>query len=131
MNTPSKIKALAIAIIFLFGFGVISSFVGLLNVGISSPVSAPLFKGVATNLLFVIGGIGLVYLKRWGWWLTIGLSGIIIIQSTWHLLAAGVTNHFIKWGVVVGFYLVVTFLLTRNSVRKVFRNTGPERLMGC
>ena len=89
-------------------------------------MSLPLFKAVTTSLSFVTGGIGLLKLKRWGWWLTIGLCAIIIIQSLCHIFKLtpdSATKQHGEAYVVAGFYLAIAFLLTRDSVRKVFRET--------
>jgi len=123
MNPLWKIRGLAVALIALYGLGALWAVVELFSTGIS----LPLFKAVATSLCFVAGGIGLLKLKRWGWWLTIGLCSIIIIQSSCNIFkltpASATKQHGIEPYVVAGFYLAIAFLLTRDSVRKVFRET--------
>jgi peptidoglycan/LPS O-acetylase OafA/YrhL len=122
MNPLWKIRGLAVALIALYGLGALWAVVELF----STEISLPLFKAVASNLCFVAGGIGLLKLKRWGWWLTIGLCAIIIIQSLcniFKLTPESATKQHGEPYVVAGFYLAVAFLLARDSVRKVFRET--------
>ena len=122
-NHPRRIRVLAIALIAFYGLGALWAVVALFSTG----MSLPLFKAAATSLVFVAGGIGLLKLKRWGWWLTIGLCTIIIIQSLgsiFKLTPESVTKqHVITPYVVAGFYLAITFLLTSDSFRKVLRET--------
>jgi len=118
-----RIRVLALAVIALYGLGALEAVVGLFSTG----MSLPSFKAAATSLVFVAGGIGLLKLKRWGWWLTIGLCGIIIIQSLCHIFKltpeSWTKQHGITPYVVAVFYLAVTFLLASDSVRKVLRET--------
>ncbi|PYJ83792.1 MAG: hypothetical protein DME22_14875 [Verrucomicrobia bacterium] len=122
MNPLWKIRGLAIALIVFFGLGTILAVPSLFTAG-SSPL---LFFAVATNLGFVAGGIGLIKLKRWSWWLTIGLCAVSIIQLLWQIVTtltpetATKQNEIVSY-VVAGFYLAIAFLLTSNSVRKTFR----------
>lgn len=104
MKALWKIRALAIGLIVIFGLGTI----------------------FAVRALFTIGGVGLIKLKRWSWWLTIGLCAVSIIQLLWQLFttltpeSATKQNEAVSY-VVAGFYLAIAFLLTSDSVRKTFR----------
>jgi len=122
-NHLLRIRVLAIALIAFYGLGALWAVVAFFSTG----MSPPLFKALASSLVFVAGGIGLLKLKRWGWWLTIGLCAIIIIQSLWSILGltseTATKQHGITPYVVAGFYLAVTFLLASDSVRKVLRET--------
>ena len=122
MNPLWKIRALALALIALYGLGALWAVVALLSTG----MSLPLFKAMASSLSFVAGGIGLLKRKRWGWWLTMGLCAMIIITSlrrifTTLTLESAMKHHDTVPYVVAGFYLAIAFLLTRDSVRKALR----------
>jgi uncharacterized membrane protein YfhO len=123
MNPLWKIRGLAVALIALFGLGALWEVVDHFSTGMSPPLS----KAVAFDLSFVAGGIGLLKLKRWGWWLTIGLCAIIIIQSLCHIFKltpeSATKQHGTVPYIVAGFYLAIAFLLASDSVRKVFRET--------
>src|SRR5436190_1585755 len=118
MNPLWKIRALAIALIVFFGLGALLAVRAIFTVG----MSPHLLFAVVTNLGFVAGGIGLLTLKRWSWWLTIGLSAIGIIQLLWQIFATLTPDTATKQSeiasyVVAGFYLAIAFLLTSDSVR--------------
>src|SRR5262245_6249500 len=76
-----KIRALSIGLILIFGLGTLFAVRGLFTGGIS-PLS--LFA-VVINLGFVAGGVGLLKVRRWSWWLTILLCAVSIIQFVWQL----------------------------------------------
>jgi hypothetical protein len=117
-----KIRALAIALIVLFGIAALAAAYALFT-GRREP---HMIFAVVTNLGFVIGGVGLLKLKRWSWWLTIVLCCISIIQFLWQLFTTltaetATKQAEIAFYVVAGFYLGIAFLLTSDSVRKAFR----------
>lgn len=122
-----KIRALAVALIVLFGLGTLVAayliFTGRADWNI--------ILAAVTNLGFIIGGAGLLKLKRWSWWLTIVLCSVSIIHLFWQIFTsltpetATKQNEMISY-VVAGFYLAIAFLLTSDSVRKTFRDAPHE-----
>lgn len=80
------------------------------------------------NLGFVLGGVGLLKLRRWGWWLTVVLCGISIAHLLWQLFTslrpetATRQNEMVSY-IVAGVYLAIAFFLTSDSVRTTFRGT--------
>ena len=117
-----KIRALAIALIVLFGF---DTLVAAYAIFTSRGEPYMIFAAV-TNLGFIVGGVGLLKLRRWSWWLTIVLCGVSIIQFLWQLFTTLTAETATKQAeiasyVVAGFYLGIAFLLTSDSVRKTFR----------
>jgi hypothetical protein len=127
MNPLWKIRALAIALIVLFGLGALLAVRAIFTAGMS-PL---LLFSVATNLGFVAGGIGLLTFKPWSWWLTIGLCVIGIVQLLWQIFTTLTPETATKQSeiasyVIAGFYLAITFLLTSDSIRKVFRERHAQ-----
>ena len=124
MKPLTKIRILAIALIVLFGLGMLAVaaavFTGRADIHI-------IFAGI-TNLGFVIGGIGLLKLRRWSWWLTVILCGVSIAHLLWQIFTTLTAETATKQAeiasyIVAGFYLGIAFLLTSDSVRKIFRET--------
>ena len=122
-----KIRALAIALILFFGFGTLVA-ARVIFTGGGEP---HLFFAAVTNLGFIVGGVGLLKLKRWSWWLTIVLCAVSIIQLLWQIFTsltpetATKQNEMVSY-IVAGFYLAIAFLLTSDSVRKTFRETHEK-----
>jgi len=119
------IRALAIGLIALFTLGTLGAGYAIFMSGFSL-----LFLfAILTNVGFVISGIGLFKLRRWSWWLTLGLCAISIFQLLWQIftkLTPGTAtnqNQMVSY-IVAGFYLAIAFLLTSDSVRKAFREHG-------
>src|SRR5436309_105948 len=128
---PWKIKALAILLIVFFGLatvaGILALFVPLDRFAISGPQA--LFATIS-NLGFVVGGVGLLRLRRWSLWLTVGLCALSILTLLWQVFTkltpeAATKPNEIATYVVAGFYLAIAFLLTSESSRKAFRQK-PE-----
>jgi hypothetical protein len=120
-----KIRALAIALIVVFGLGALVT----AYVIFSGRRESHMILAAVTNLGFVVGGVGLLKLKRWSWWLTIGLCAVSIIHLLWQIFKslapeAATKQHEMVSYVVAGFYLAIAFLLTSDSVRKTFRETN-------
>ena len=121
MNPLLIIRILAIGLITLFGLGTLAVLY-FFTVGFS----LRLVFALVVNVGFVIGGIGLFMVKRWSWWLTLGLCAVSLIQFLWQLFAtltaetATELNEIVAF-IVAGFYLGVAFVLTSNPVRKTFR----------
>lgn len=119
-----KIRALAVALIVLFGIGTVVASCAIFT-GRGEP---HLIFAAVTNLGFILGGVGLLMLKRWSWWLVIVLCAVSIIHLIWQIFAsltpetATKHNEMVSY-VVAGFYLAIAFLLTSDSVRKTFRET--------
>ena len=119
------IRALAVALIALFTLGTF----GAGYVIFTSGFSLLLMFAIATNIGFIIAGIGLFRVRRWSWWLTLGLCVISIIQLLWQIFTkltpetATNQNQMVSY-VVAGFYLAIGFVLTSDSVRKTFREYG-------
>jgi hypothetical protein len=119
-----KIRALGIALIALFGLGTLAVASAIFT-GRREP---NLIFAAVTNLGFVLGGVGLLKLKRWSWWLTIVLCAVSIIHVLWQVFTsltpetATKQNEMVSY-LVAGFYLAIAFLLTSDSVRKIFRET--------
>ena len=119
-----KIKALAVALIVLFGFGTLVAAYAIFT----ARGEPHLIFAAVTNLGFVVGGVGLLKLKRWSWWLTIMLCGVSIIHLLWQIFTTLAPDRATKQNeiasyVVAGIYLAIAFLLTSDSVRKTFRET--------
>ena len=117
-----KIRALAVALIVLFGLGTLVAVYAIFT-GRGAP---HIIFAAVINLGFFIGGVGLLKLKCWSWWLTIVLCGVSIIQFLWQLFTTLPAETATKQAeiasyVVAGFYLGIAFLLTSDSVRKTFR----------
>ena len=122
MNPLWKVRGLAIALIVFFCLGTGLAIRALFTAGIS-PL---MLLAVVTNLGFVAAGIGLLRLRPWSWWLTIALCAVSIIQLLWQMFTTltpetATKQNEIASYVVAGFYLAIAFLLTSDSVRKVFR----------
>jgi hypothetical protein len=117
-----KIRALAIALIVLFGLGALVA----AYVIFTGRADQQMILAAATNLGFIIGGVGLLNLKRWSWWLTIVLCAVSIVHLLWQIFTmltaetATKQNEMVSY-IVAGFYLGIAFLLTSDSVRKTFR----------
>jgi Na+/proline symporter len=119
-----KIRALAIALIVLFGLGTLVAAYAIFT-GRGEP---HMIFAAITNLGFIVGGVGLLRLKRWSWWLTIVLCAVSIIHLLWQIFTSLTPDTATKQNetvayVVAGFYLAIAFLLTSDSVRKTFRET--------
>src|SRR4051812_13084943 len=113
MNPVRKVRAVAIVLILVFSLGVVVAASALVT-----RQASPLFLlGLVINLAFVVAGAGLLRLKRWSWWLTIGLCGISVIQLLWQLFRTLTPETATKPAeiasyAVAGFYLAVAFFLT-------------------
>src|SRR6267378_4173948 len=84
MKAVWKIKLLGILLILVFGVGTLLAVPAIFTS--QSVASQPhLLFAIVTNLGFVAGGIGLLKLKRWSWWLTVGLCAVSILQFLWQL----------------------------------------------
>src|SRR5262245_11374832 len=124
MKPLLKIRILAVGLIVFFGLGTLLV-VRSLFTGWSSPLAA---FAIAANLGFVVSGVGLWRLARWGWWLTIVLCAVSIIQllsrtfTTFTLESATKPAQVASY-VVAGSYLGIAVLLTGESVRKTFRES--------
>lgn len=122
MNGLVIVRILAVGLIALFGLGTLGV-VFFLGSAAYSPV---VLLAALVNSGFVICGVGLFLIKRWSWWLTLGLCAVSLIQFLWqlftHLTAQNATqlNEIIAF-IVAGFYLGIASVLTSNPVRKVFR----------
>jgi hypothetical protein len=132
---PWRIKALALFLIVVFGLAAIAGIVAFFLQLDRLPMSGPqAILATATNLGFVIGGVGLLRLRPWGLWLTVGLCGLSIVALLWQvftkLTAETATKpNEIATYMVAGFYLAIAFLLTSESSRKAFRPDGTQA--GC
>ena len=126
-----KIRALAIVLLVFFVPGTALTIYALFAVG---PL-ASLFLSVAVNLAFVVGGVGLLMLKRWAWWLTLVLCAISVIQLLITLFTtltpetANKLNEIISY-IIAGFYLCIALVLTSESVRKTFRESDGQKAAG-
>jgi hypothetical protein len=122
-----KIRALAIVLILFFGLGTVLAIRALFTLEMS-----PLLPfAVATNLGFVVAGIGLLRLKRWSWWLALGLCALSIIQLLVQLFTTLTSETATKQNeiasyVVAGIYLGIAFFLTSDSVRKTFKGSKVQ-----
>jgi len=123
---------MAIVLIIFFGLGTALAVAALFNGGVSP---LPLF-GVATNLGFVVAGIGLLRLKRWSWWSALGLSALSIVQLLWNIFTTLTPETATKHNetaayIVAAIYLGIVFFLTSDSVRRTFRasrsNEQPQK----
>jgi hypothetical protein len=120
------IKALAVALIAFFTLGTLGASYAIFTGGFS----LLLLFAAATNIGFVIAGIGLFRVRRWSWWLTLGLCAVSIIQLLWQIFTkltpetATNQNQMVSY-IVAGFYLAIGFALTSDSVRKTFREYDP------
>ena len=123
MNPVLIIRILSAGLILLFTFGILAAAYGF---------SGQLLFAALLNIGFVVGGIGLFRMKRWGWWLTLGLCAASIIQLLWQLLTkltpqtATDLNEMVSF-IVAGFYLAIVFVLTCNPVRKAFREHSTNK----
>src|SRR5689334_2129597 len=112
MKPQTKIRVVAIALIVLFGLGTLIA-AGAVFTG---RADIPTIVAAITNLGFIIGGVGLLKLRRWGWWLTLVLCGISIVQLLWQIFTsltpatATKENEIVSY-VVAGVYLAIAFLL--------------------
>jgi len=122
MKPHTKIRILAIVLIVFFGLG---SVIAAAAIFTDTP-DIHIILAAITNLGFLAGGVGLLQLQRWSWWLTIILCGVSIAHLLWQsfttltpetaTLQAEIASY-----VAAGFYLGIAFLLTNDSVRKIFR----------
>ena len=124
---PWRIKALAIFLIVFFGLATICAFLFKLQLGMSGPQA---LLATVTNLGFVIGGIGLLRLRPWSWWLTVGLCGLSILTLLWQVFGnltpeTATKNNEIVTYIVAGFYLAIAFVLTSEPSRKAFKPMTP------
>ena len=122
MKPSLIIKALAVALIAFFTLATLGAGYAIFRSG----VSLLLLFAVATNIGFVIAGIGLFRLRRWSWWLTIALCAVSIVQLLWQIFTkltpetATDLNETVSF-IVAGFYLAIAFVITSGPVRKIFR----------
>lgn len=126
MKPSLIVKALAIGLIAFFAFGTLVAGYAIFRSG----VSLLLLFAVVIDIGFVVAGIGLFRLRRWSWWLTIGLCAISIVQFLWQLFTtltpetATDLNEMVSF-IVAGFYLAIAFVLASGPVRKAFREQEP------
>ena len=124
MKPHTKIRILAIALIVFFGLGTLAAAAAVFT----GRADIHIILATITNLGFIIGGVGLLKLRRWSWWLTIVLCGVSIAHLLWQIFTsltpetATKPNEMVAY-VVVGVYLAIGFFLTSDSVRKTFRET--------
>jgi hypothetical protein len=124
MKPHIKIRVLAIALIVFFGLGTLVA----AGAVITGTADIHIILAVITNLGFIIGGVGLLKLRRWSWWLTVVLCGVSIAHLLWQIFTsltpetATKQNEMVSY-IVAGFYLAIAFFLTSDSVRKTFRQT--------
>jgi hypothetical protein len=130
MKAPLKIKILASSLIALFS---------LITLGVLSSISTKLIAqwGIAALLLeaiicfgFLIGGIGLYRLNRWGRKLVIALCAVRVIQFfiwlSWVMYmkfatgSATSSNALISYIVASLFYFAVAIFLRTDSVKRSF-----------
>lgn len=129
---PWRIKALAIFLVVVFALATIAGIIAFFLQPDRLPMSGPqTIFATATNLGFVIGGLGLLRLRLWGLWLTVGLCGLSIATLLWQvftkLTAETATKpNEIATYVVAGLYLAIAFLLTSESSRNAFKPTTPR-----
>jgi len=124
MKPHTKIRILAIALIVFFGLGTVAAVAAVFT----GRADIHIILAAITNLGFITGGVGLLKLRRWSWWLTIVLCGVSIVHLLWQIFTtltaeAATKQAEIASYVVAGFYLGIAFLLTSDSVRKIFRET--------
>ncbi|MBL9174144.1 MAG: hypothetical protein JNL10_11460 [Verrucomicrobiales bacterium] len=121
MKPQTKIRILAVALIVLFGLGTLVALVALVTGRADSQITF----AALTDLGFIVGGVGLLKLRRWSWWLTIVLCGVSIAHLFWRMFTTLTPGTATKEAeiasyAVAGFYLGIGFFLTSDSVRKVF-----------
>ena len=124
MKPHTKIRILAIALIVFFGLGTLVA-VGAVATG---RADLHIILAAIINLGFIIGGVGLLKLRRWSWWLTVVLCGVSIAHLLWQIFTSLAPNTATKQNemvsyIVAGVYLAIAFFLTSDSVRKTFRET--------
>jgi hypothetical protein len=125
MKPLLKIRILAVVLIVFFSLGTLGAtlafFLGFLKMPVLEVAVA-----IATNVGFVVAGIGLLLVKRWAWWLTLILCGVSILHLIWSVFTTLTPETATKASEIgsylaVGIYLGIGFLLTSESVRKVFK----------
>src|SRR5678816_402041 len=115
---PWRIKALAIFLIVFFAFGTVGGVIAYFAVGerLGLSLLQTIFSTVI-NLGFVCGGIGMLRLRPWSLWLTVGLCGLSIVTLLWQLFTkltpeSATKPHEIASYVVAAFYLAIAFYVT-------------------
>ncbi len=130
-----KTKILGICLIVFFGIASIITILAFFITDSSGtfPISTlKLFLATIINLAFVIGGIGVLKICRWGLWVTVSLCGVSIVNILWEIATTLTPETATKElelvvYVVAGFYLAIAFLLTTDSSRKLFREMYTAR----
>jgi len=122
------VRALAIALIVLFSLGTL----GVAYAIFAGGFSLLLALALTINIAFVVAGVGLFRVKRWAWWLTLGLCAAGIFQLLLQMLITLTPETATKQAematyLVAGFYLAIGFALTSESVRKTFRKDNAGR----
>ena len=124
MKPHTKIRVLAIALIAFFGLGTLGATAAVFT----GRADSHIILAAIFNLGFAAGGVGLLKLQRWGWWLTVVLCGVSIGYLLWQIFTsltpetATKRNELVSY-IVTAFYLAIAFFLTSDSVRKTFRET--------
>lgn len=132
-----KIKLLAICLIVFFGGGSVLTILALLVLLVEGNNLPGLMLNavfaMAINIGFLIGRIGLLKLKSWSLWLTVGLCGTSILHLLWQIITtftsetATKQNEIVSY-IIAGFYLAIAFFLTSDSSRKLFRHKSETPL---
>ena len=124
MKPHTKIRIVAIALIVLCGFGILAAAAVAFTYGADIHVVLV----AITNLGLIVGGVGLLKVRRWSWWLSVVLCSVSIAHLLWPIFTslthetATKQNEVVSY-IVAGFYLAIALFLTSNSVRKTFRET--------
>jgi hypothetical protein len=124
MKPHTKIRIVAIALIVFCGLGILAAAAVAFTYGTDIHV----ILVAITNLGLIVGGVGLLKLRRWSWWLSVVLCSVSIAHLLWQIFTslthetATKQNEVVSY-IVAGFYLAIALFLTSNSVRKTFRET--------
>ena len=124
MRPHTKIRILGIALIVFFGLGTLAAAVAIST----GRADIHIILAAITNVGFIVGGVGLLKLRGWSWWLTVVLCGVSIAHLLWQIFTSLTPGTAMKQNemasyVVAGVYLAIAFFLTSDSVRRTFRET--------
>jgi hypothetical protein len=91
----------------------------VLQVLIRNPIFYTGFGWVLVIFL-LLATLGLLFLKRWGWTLTMVLTGMGLFFSIYNYFQ-GNPNY-----LAMGLYLVIVFYLNQREVQSPFRRKNPQ-----
>jgi|GEM_PF-1541274 len=70
------------------------------------------FLRILTAIGQIVGGIGMLFMQTWGWWIAVIASGVVLLDRLWGIFSGGfgVTDILNLFGLIIPTVLLIVLL---------------------